>query len=243
MSFLLLLLVLLPLAGAAIAAMLPSGRAALYWALGVSIVTAVCGIALVRGFDFKRDVTQFRVRQAAYRAVQIEFPPPPSAQGQISETRFGIEDIGFEFRLGVDAISLFLVLLTVILAPLAIGASASSITTREKEYYAWMLVLLAAMNGVFLARDLLLFYVFFELTLIPMFFIIGIWGGPERRFAAGKFFLFTFGGSIFTLAAVIYLGTKYDTYDIINLTAMAQTGADALTNNERLWILLGFLAG
>ena len=71
-----------------------------------------------------------------------------------------------------------------------------------------MLVLLAAMLGVFVARDLLLFYVFFELTLVPMFFIIGIWGGPERRYAAGKFFLFTFAGSVFTLAAVIYLGLQ-----------------------------------
>ena len=64
------------------------------------------------------------------------------------------------------------------------------------------------MLGVFVARDLLLFYVFFELTLIPMFFIIGIWGGPERRYAAGKFFLFTFAGSVFTLAAAIYLGLR-----------------------------------
>ena len=63
-----------------------------------------------------------------------------------------------------------------------------------------MLLLLAAMLGVFVARDLLVFYIFFELTLVPMFFIIGIWGGPERRYAAGKFFLFTFTGSVFTLA-------------------------------------------
>src|SRR5687768_16293146 len=245
MSFLLLLLVLLPLAGAAIAAMLPNGRSAMYWALAVSLATAVCGITLVPGFDFQRDITR-RARQAAYRAVQIEFPPPPGAAADASGIRFEVRDIGFEFRLGVDAISLLLILLTVILAPLAIAASFKSITARQKEYYAWMLVLLAAMNGVFLARDLLLFYVFFELTLIPMFFIIGIWGGPERRYAAGKFFLFTFGGSIFTLAAVIYLGMKYGTFDIIKLTALAQHGfrnLPALSGAERWWILLGFLAG
>jgi NADH-quinone oxidoreductase subunit M len=119
----------------------------------------------------------------------------------------GIPSLGFSVSLGVDSISLWLMLLTVLLAPLSIAASFESIKDRQKEYYAWMLLLLAAMLGVFVARDLLLFYTFFELTLIPMFFIIGIWGGPERRAAAGKFFLFTFAGSVFTLAAAIYLGT------------------------------------
>ncbi|HVE22409.1 MAG TPA: NADH-quinone oxidoreductase subunit M, partial [Acidocella sp.] len=130
--------------------------------------------------------------------------------------------------------------LTVLLMPLALLASFEAIKDRQKEYYAWMLVLMTAMNGVFLARDLLLFYIFFELTLIPMFFIIGIWGGPERRYAAGKFFLFTFGGSVFTLAAIIYMGMKFGTFDIINVTAKAQTD---LSSTERWWILLGLLAG
>ncbi|WP_408840559.1 complex I subunit 4 family protein [Acidocella sp.] len=130
--------------------------------------------------------------------------------------------------------------MTVLLMPLALLASFEAIKDRQKEYYAWMLVLMTAMNGVFLARDLLLFYIFFELTLIPMFFIIGIWGGPERRYAAGKFFLFTFGGSVFTLAAIIYMGMKFGTFDIINVTAKAQTD---LSSTERWWILLGLLAG
>src|SRR5439155_18961980 len=134
----------------------------------------------------------------------------------------------------------WLVLLTVLLQPLAILASFQSIRERPKDYYAWMLALLAAMNGVFIARDLLLFYIFFELTLIPMFFIIGIWGGPERRYAAGKFFLFTFTGSVFTLAAVIYLGTRAGSFDILDVTRFAQS---RLTPDQRWWILLGFLAG
>jgi NADH-quinone oxidoreductase subunit M len=117
-----------------------------------------------------------------------------------------LESLGVRFTLGMDAISFWLILLTVVLTPSAILFSFASIRDREKEYYAWMLLLLSAMLGVFVARDLLLFYVFFELTLVPMFFIIGIWGGPEKRYAAGKFFLFTFAGSVFTLAAVIYLG-------------------------------------
>src|SRR6185295_19283966 len=128
--------------------------------------------------------------------------------GVDSASAFHIASIDFGLRLGADAVSMWLVILTAFLSPLAIAASFGSIRDREKQYYAWMLLLLAAMLGVFIARDLLLFYIFFELTLVPMFFIIGIWGGASRREAAGKFFLFTFTGSVFTLAAAIYLGVK-----------------------------------
>ena len=106
-----------------------------------------------------------------------------------------------------------------------------------------MLALLAAMLGVFVARDLLLFYVFFELTLIPMFFIIGIWGGPERRFAAGKFFLFTFAGSVFTLAAVdLSSACRPDrgideSFDIDDVVRFAQTQPDAPP--QRFWVAAG----
>src|SRR6266550_423362 len=86
-------------------------------------------------------------------------------------------DLGYTGA-SVDAISMWLILLTTALQPLAIAASFDSIRDRQKEYYAWMMALQVAMLGVFVARDVLLFYVFFELTLIPMFFIIGIWGGP-----------------------------------------------------------------
>jgi NADH-quinone oxidoreductase subunit M len=111
-----------------------------------------------------------------------------------------------------------------------------------------MLVLLAAMIGVFIARDLLLFYVFFELTLIPMFFIIGIWGGPDRRRAAVKFFLFTFTGSVFTLAAVVYLGlhpglpdSPHPSFAMHDVIAFAQSGY--ITPNAKLLVVLGLLAG
>jgi NADH-quinone oxidoreductase subunit M len=96
------------------------------------------------------------------------------------------------------------------------------------------------MVGVFVARDLLLFYVFFELTLIPMFFIIGIWGGPERRYAAAKFFLFTFAGSVFTLAAVIYLGISAGTFDIATVIPWAQANLSPLV---KFLLFLGLLAG
>src|SRR5437764_724636 len=107
----------------------------------------------------------------------------------------------------------------------------------------------AALLGVFVARDLLLFYVFFELTLVPMFFIIGIWGGPERRRAAGKFFLFTFAGSVFTLAAVIYLGlhpgqSGNPSFAMENAIRFAQTYLGAPERQHvRVLIALGLLAG
>ncbi len=156
----------------------------------------------------------------------------PMALGEITS-------IGFSFNIGVDSISVWLLALTTFLMPLAIAASFASIRERPKEYYAWMLALQAAMTGVFVARDALLFYVFFELTLVPMFFIIGIWGGPQRRYAAGKFFLFTFTGSLFTLAAIIYLGLKSGGFQINSMINVAQS----LSDKERFWLLLGFLAG
>jgi len=113
--------------------------------------------------------------------------------------------LGLKLSMGVDNISLWLIVLTAVLTPIAILASFNYIKERQREFYSWMLVLHAAMLGVFMARDLLLFYLFFEFTLIPMFFIIGIWGGAERRKAAGKFFLFTFSGSVLTLASLVYI--------------------------------------
>ncbi len=213
MGYLLVLLLAAPLFGAVVCALLPDARAAKSWALLVSLATALLGILLAVEF---------------HRHGELEF----------IGARFTA--LNGSFHLGMDAISLWLVLLTVGLSPLAIASSFESIRERQKEYYAWMLALMVAMLGVFIARDVLLFYVFFELTLIPMFFIIGIWGGPERRYAAAKFFLFTFAGSVFTLAAAIYLGVRAGTFDLKPVVQFAQAN---LSDRERLWIMLGLLAG
>lgn len=216
-------LLVTPLIGAIGGAFLKGSRAPRNWALVVSLVTAgICAI-LVAGFDYGTTAA-------------IQFETQPSA--------FTFEAIGASFHLGIDSISLWLIALTALLMPLAIGASWKSIDQRQTEYYAWMLLLQFAMLGVFAARDLLLFYVFFELTLIPMFFIIGIWGGAERQYAAGKFFLFTFSASVLTLAGVIYLGMQagpggapsFDIHDVVR-------AAEALTPTARLWVVLAMLAG
>lgn len=213
MSTLLPTIILLPLIGAVICALLPGGALARAWALFISVATLV--LVIILGFT-RTDLVTYA-------------PKGWAASG-----------FNFGLRLSCDSISYWLVLLTAVLQPLSIAASFASIRERERQYYAWMLALLVAMIGVFIASDLLLFYVFFELTLIPMFFIIGIWGGPERRYAAAKFFLFTFAGSVFTLAAAVYIGIKAGSFDIAQCIHYAQT---QMTSAERYWLFLGFLAG
>jgi NADH-quinone oxidoreductase subunit M len=110
---------------------------------------------------------------------------------------------GINFALGIDGISLFMVLLATGLTLLCVPGSYSYITTKEKPYYALLLVLLTGMIGVFVATDLFLFYVFWEVMLIPMYFLIGIWGGKNRLYAAIKFFLFTMFGSLLMLVAIV----------------------------------------
>jgi NADH-quinone oxidoreductase subunit M len=216
-SDLLVILLLIPAAGALIGALLPVA-AARSWALLVALATLIVSIVILAHFPFDASGFQFLFSDPNHLALPF----------------------GASFSLGIDAISLWLVLLTALLMPLAIAASFQSIKDRPREYYAWMLLLQAAMLGVFISRDILVFYIFFELTLIPMFFIIGIWGGPQRRYAAGKFFLFTFTGSVFTLAGAIYLGYHAGSFDISTIVMYAR---DSLSATERYWVLLALLAG
>src|SRR5213594_4817481 len=109
------------------------------------------------------------------------------------------------YSVGVDGISLFMVLLTTLLVPLSVLGSYSYITTRERAYYALLLVLTSGMIGVFVALDLFLFYVMWDVMLIPMYFIIGVWGGQNRLYAAIKFFIYTFFGSLLMLVAILTL--------------------------------------
>src|SRR5918992_2665441 len=112
---------------------------------------------------------------------------------------------GISYRVGIDGISLVMVLLTTIMMPLSVLASWTSINRRERAFYALMLTLLTGLVGVFIALDLFVFYVFFEVMLIPMYFIIGIWGGANRLYAAIKFFIYTMAGSPLMLVAIVAL--------------------------------------
>lgn len=117
----------------------------------------------------------------------------------------GTPAISLEFHLGLDGISLAMVLLTTLLTISAVLVSWTAISDRPAEFYASLLILETGLIGVFCAFDLLLFYVFFEFTLIPLFFMVGIWGGPLRRYAAGKFFIYTLAGSVVTLLGLIWM--------------------------------------
>jgi NADH-quinone oxidoreductase subunit M len=117
-----------------------------------------------------------------------------------------IADWGVGFRVGVDGMASMMVLLTTFIMPLAVLGSWTSIRSRPHVYYALMLVLTTGMLGVFVARDLFLFYVMWEIMLVPMYFIIGIWGGERRLYASIKFFIYTMVGSLLMLVAILYLG-------------------------------------
>jgi len=235
----LVLLLVIPLAGAAIGSAMTGAKAARNWALIVSLLTA--WVAAIVALNFNWKTTPATMAQA------IQFQVGPDSVHQTASS-FALKEVGFSFSLGVDSISVWLIVLTAFLMPLAVAASFASIQHRAKEYYAWMSLLLFAMLGVFLARDMLLFYVFFELTLVPMFFIIGIWGGPDRRRAAGRFFLFTFTGSVFALAAIIYLGVHPGwnatgpSFDITDATHYAQQYL-VFHPHTRLLIAIGLLIG
>ena len=235
-------LLLIPLAGAAIGSAMSSAKAARNWALIVSLLTA--WVAAIVAFHFPWDTSKLTPMRMA-DAIQFQVGTDSVHQ---TASSFALKEVGFSFSLGVDSISVWLIVLTGFLMSLAVAASFASIQHRAKEYYAWMSLLLFAMMGVFLARDMLLFYVFFELTLVPMFFIIGIWGGPDRRRAAGRFFLFTFTGSVFALAAIIYLGVHPGwnatgpSFDITDATHYAQQYL-VFHPQTRLLIAIGLLIG
>ena len=124
-----------------------------------------------------------------------------------------------QYSLGVDGLSILLVLLTRFLTPISILSTWTAIEERVKDFMVFFLLLEIGMMGVFLAQDLFLFYIFWEFTLVPMYFIIGIWGGPRRIYAAIKFFLYTMAGSILMLLAILWLGIYGKTFSVPDLIA------------------------
>lgn len=119
---------------------------------------------------------------------------------------------GIHYAMGVDGVSILMILLTTFISMLAISSSWSDIKMQVGNYYIFMLLLETGMIGVFLAQDLFLFYIFWEFTLVPMYFLIGIWGGKDRVYAAIKFFLYTMAGSLLMLLCIIYMGTTNETF-------------------------------
>ncbi len=162
-----------------------------------------------------------------------------------SGTTSWFPQIGLKFSFGMDTISMLLVGLTVLLGPICVLCSYTAITERLKTYYSWLLILQAAMTGVFLARDLILFYTFFEFTLVPLYILINLYGSTNRKQAATKFFLFTFTGSIIALTGLLYVAFQHQnathiwSFDIKVLEQYAHT----MSFHEQKWVFWALLAG
>ncbi|MEO1473331.1 MAG: NADH-quinone oxidoreductase subunit M [Pseudomonadota bacterium] len=165
--------------------------------------------------------------------VFMNFDPSQSGYQMVEEANWFAN---VSYKMGVDGMSILLILLTTFLTPLCILASWSSVKTRVTEFVVAFLVLETLMIGVFCALDIVLFYIFFEASLIPMFLIIGIWGGADRIYASFKFFLYTLLGSLFMLAAIVYMYLDAGTSDIM---ALEQHG---FGGQEQMWLWLAFAA-
>jgi NADH-quinone oxidoreductase subunit M len=142
-----------------------------------------------------------------------------------------------EYHLGVDGLSILLVLLTGLLTPISILSTWTAVEERVKDFMIFFLLLEVGMNGVFLAQDLFLFYIFWEFTLVPMYFLIGIWGGPRRIYAAIKFFLYTMAGSILMLLAILWLGIYGGTFSVPDLISQSN-----IPSGVQFWLFLAFAA-
>ncbi|NKC31358.1 NADH-quinone oxidoreductase subunit M [Falsiroseomonas selenitidurans] len=187
-------------------------RNARWTALWASLVTLALSLLLWVGFDQTTADFQF-VEQAEW-----------------------LPEFGVGYHMGVDGISVLFILLSTILTPLCILASWESVTTRVREYMVAFLVLEAMMIGMFAALDFVLFYIFFEAVLIPMFLIIGIWGGARRVYAALKFFLYTLAGSLLMLLAILAVWYHAGTTDIPTLMETA------FPPSMQFWLFLAFFA-
>src|SRR5262245_3153033 len=162
---------------------------------------------------------------------------------QFVEKHQWIPSLGIQYYLGIDGISFLLLLLTTILGCIAILSSLNAIQTRVKEYYVFMLILQTGMMGVFAALDFVLFYVFWEVMLVPMYFLIGVWGGPRKLYAAIKFFLYTFLGSVLMLVGILAIYfhnhsiSGVYTFDILTLMKAG------LPSGIQYWVFLAFFLG
>ncbi len=158
-----------------------------------------------------------------------------TASMQFGESVAWLPGFGINYQLGIDGISMPLIVLTTLINVVVVISAWEVIKDRPAMYLGAFQIMTGLMVGVFSALDAILFYIFFEATLIPMFLIIGIWGGPRRVYATIKFFLYTFLGSVFMLVALIYLGNAGDTFSILDMHELG------LGPSQQLWIFIAFL--
>ena len=201
-------LIVLPLVAALVVWLLPlPGRAAGTFALLAALAEVVLWVVAVAGFDFGQAQLQFENRQSWF------------------------SDLGVSYHVGFFGFSLWLVGLTIVVSTVAIGYALWADRERARAYHGLLLFLLGAIVGVFTAQDLLVFYVFFEAMLIPIYVLIGVWGGPRRLRATVTFVIYTMAGSLLMLAAIVVFGLSEGTFSLQD---------SGTSGNE--WVFLGFLA-
>ena len=206
--------IFLPLVGAALILLFGGERLARWIALATTLGTLAVSAPLYLHFDKTSSTLQF------------------------VESRDWIPSLNIAYALGVDGISLPFIFLATLLSILCVSASWTAIQTRVGEFYAALLVAETAMIGLFAASNFLLFFIFWELILVPLFLLIGVWGGPERVYAAVKFLIFTLAGSVLMLVGIIVL---YITLGTLDFKAMAQAG-ESLQPVHQAWLFAAFLA-
>jgi NADH-quinone oxidoreductase subunit M len=252
MKELLWLLLLIPAAVAVIVASLGPSRVRLirWLSLGATLATAVISFYVAAGLARERGSSP-----GPATGKEASFDP-------LYVTRFVLVPLGatgvdtrpsaVDFYIGLDGLNVWLVTLTELLMVSAILVSWQSpqVQERQNEYYAWLLALETGLVGVFVSFDIILFYVFFELTLVPLFFLIGIWGGPERRYAARKFFIYTLTGSLITLLGLLgivafcYSQTQVLTFSIPELVRLAGGVFSRLGYHPvQFWLFLALITG
>jgi NADH-quinone oxidoreductase subunit M len=211
------LVTFLPLVGAVILLFIPKDKKnALRWvAMIASLLTFGVSLYMLSVFDAS----------------------DPNIQMGEAQPWFELAGVQVKYFLGVDGLSILLVMLTTFLTPLAILSTWTAVEERVKEFMVFFLLLEMGMIGVFMALDLFLFYVFWEFTLVPMYFLIGIWGGPRRIYAAIKFFLYTMAGSILMLLAILWLGSNQGTFNVPELIRSGGIPADI-----QMWLFIAFAA-
>jgi NADH-quinone oxidoreductase subunit M len=225
--YILTLVTFLPALGALLLLLFPRRARDIRWfALAISLVTLLLSLHLPWHF-----------RESA-----ASMAPSATANSQfvfeINKSWITSPDI--HYHMGVDGISLWLVILTTFLVPICVMVSWKSIHDRVKEFFILMLVLETAMIGVFVSLDLFLFYFFWEATLIPMALLIGMYGHDRRVYAAVKFFLYTMVASVFMLAAIIWLYAKSGSFDFVTIQQMIASGQMGLSPHAAQWLFLGF---
>ena len=193
-----------------------SAESSRLWALGSSIAIFALSLAMLAVFD----------RELTGEQMVLDIP--------------WIASPDIHFAISVNGVSLWLVMLSTLLTPLCVLISWRGIQNRVKEFFAFLLLLEFGLIGVFLAQDLFLFYVFWEICLVPMYFLIGIWGHDRRIYAAVKFFLFTMAGSVLMLAAIIYLYNRTQTFSYPAIVDMLAAGRITFSGQEQMLLFLAF---